>query len=280
MAGGTLGRYRLCGQIGRGGMGVVYRGWDERLRREVALKVLPAGLLSDEAARRKFRKEALALSQVNHPNVATAYDFDTSDGVDFLVMEYVEGTSLDEVVRAGALPPAEVMRIGRQLADGLAAAHAGGVLHRDLKPGNLRVTSEGRLKILDFGLAKLLKGKPHETTLTASDVDEIAGTIPYMAPEQLRGDPLDERTDIYAAGAVLYELMTGRRPFSAGSAAELTSTILRDDPLPPRQINPRVPAPLEVVAMRCLSKAASARYPSARELADQLDGVGAGSKRR
>ena len=258
-------------------MGVVYRGRDERLRRDVALKVLPAGLLSDDAARRKFRNEARALSQINHPNVATAYDFDTYDGIDFLVMEYVEGTSLDETVRAGALPHAEVTRIGRQLADGLAAAHAGGVLHRDLKPANLRINHEGRLKILDFGVAKLLKVNQSETTLTASEAAEIAGTIPYMAPEQIRGGPQDERTDIYAAGAVLYELMTGRRPFSAASGAELTSTILRDPPVPPRQIDPSIPASLETVAMKCLAKEASERYGSAGELAKHLGSIGGGA---
>src|SRR5438105_10302718 len=154
--GQSLGRYRIIEQIGAGGMGVVYRARDERLERDIALKLLPPGTLADEAARKRFRQEALALSQLNHPNIATIYDFDGLNGVDFLAMEYVEGTTLDCKLTAGPLTEKEVLSIGGQLANGLAAAHQRGVVHRDLKPGNLRQTPDGMLKILDFGLARLL----------------------------------------------------------------------------------------------------------------------------
>src|SRR5271157_3505292 len=188
LVGSELGRYRIAEKVGAGGMGEVYRAHDQHLARDVAIKVLPPGALSDESARKHFHKEALILSQLNHPNVATIHDFDTQQSVDFLVMEYIPGITLSEKVAAGPLPEKEVLRLGVQLAEGLAAAHERGVVHRDLKPGNLRITSDGRLKILDFGLAKLW----HPVTATAtteslSETQAMAGTLPYMAPEQLLG---------------------------------------------------------------------------------------------
>ena len=214
MIGQTLGRYRVIEKVGAGGMGEVYRAHDERLDRDVALKVLPAGALANEAARKRFRKEALALSKLNHPNIQTVHDFDTQGGVDFLVTEYVAGASLDDKLAAGALREKELIHLGRQLADGLAAAHAKQVVHRDLKPGNLRLTPDGRLKILDFGLAKLLKPREGAAggegpTESASLTQAVVGTLPYMSPEQLQGEEVDARTDIYAAGVVLYEIANG-----------------------------------------------------------------------
>ncbi len=202
----TLSHYRILEQIGQGGMGVVYRAHDERLERDVALKVLPAGALADESARKRFHKEALALSKLNHPNIATVFDFDTQDGTDFLVTEYIPGLSLDSMLAGGPLPGKEILRLGMQLAEGLEAAHEQGVVHRDLKPGNIRVTPDARLKILDFGLARTLRGEATATTVTESltETGAVAGTVPYMAPEQLRGQPADARTDIWAFGAVLY----------------------------------------------------------------------------
>ncbi len=214
MIGQKLGHYRVLEKIGEGGMGVVYRARDERLERDVALKVLPADALSDDTARRQFRKEALALARLNHPNIGAVYDFDCQDGIDFLVMEYVPGSTVGEKVVAG-ISEKEVLQLGRQLAAGLAAAHEQGIIHRDLKPANLRVTPDGLLKILDFGLAKLLHRDPGaDVTVSATQEGAVAGTLPYMSPEQLRGDALDARTDIYAAGAVLFEMATGQRPFS------------------------------------------------------------------
>lgn len=278
MIGQTLGHYRILEQIGAGGMGVVYRAHDERLDRDVALKVLPSGALADEAARKRFRKEALALSKLNHPNIETVHDFDTQDSVDFLVMELIPGIGLDEKLRAGPLPEKEVLRLGEQLADGLAAAHAEGIIHRDLKPGNLRLTLDGRLKILDFGLAKLFR-EVAETDVTASVTETrgATGTLPYMAPEQLRGEKVDARGDVWASGAVLYEMATGRRPFPQQSGPMLTEAILHQHPQPPSELHPSVSLPLEDVIVKALDKNPEHRYQSARELRVDLERLRAGA---
>jgi len=210
MVGTQLGRYRVLEQIGAGGMGVVYRAHDDRLDRIVAIKVLPTGSLSDAVARRRFQKEALALSKLNHPNIATLYDFETQAGADLLVMEEVAGVSLETRLAAGALKEGEVIRLGQQLAEALAAAHQSGILHRDLKPANLRLTQDGRLKVLDFGLASTLHPRSEsKSTASISDFGPTAGTLAYMAPEQLSGDEPDLRSDIYSAGTVLFEISTG-----------------------------------------------------------------------
>jgi len=227
LVGVELGHYRIVEKIGAGGMGEVYRARDEHLARDVAIKVLPAGTLNEESARKHFHKEALALSALNHPNIATVHDFDTQRGVDFLVMEYISGITLSEKLAAGPLPEKEVLRLGVQLAEGLSAAHDHGVVHRDLKPGNLRVTSDGRLKILDFGLAKLrLPVMSSTATESLSETQTMAGTLPYMAPEQLLGADIDARTDIHAAGSVLYEMATGQRPFADVENSQLIGAIL------------------------------------------------------
>ena len=274
----TIGRFRLEEKIGEGGMGVVYRARDERLDRDVALKVLPSGTLADEEARKRFRREALALSQLNHPNIATVYDFDTDQGVDFLVMEYIPGVTLDEKVAAGPLAEQEISRLGTQLAQGLAAAHEVGVVHRDLKPGNLRITPDGRVKILDFGLAELLR--PGEldmevrVTATLSQAQAAMGTLPYMSPEQLQEDNVDLRSDIYAAGAVLYEIATGQRPFVEARGVRLIEAILHQPPRPPTTLNPRVSPQLERIILKALDKDPKRRYPSAKELSADLERLG------
>ncbi len=271
MIGRAIAHYRITAHIGAGGMGVVYRARDERLERDVAFKVLSSDLLADEAARRRFRKEALALSTLNHPNIQTVHDFDTQDGVDFIVTEYVEGTTLSERVTAGALPEKEVLKLGAQMADGLAAAHAQGIVHRDLKPDNLRVTPTGRLKLLDFGLAlRALPTAAGVTTLSVADTHALMGTLPYMAPEQLRGEVVDARTDVFAAGCVLYELSTGRRAFGDTLAPRLTDAILHQPPVAPHTVNPQMSAELERIVLKCLEKDPDQRYQSAAELAVDL----------
>ena len=245
MLGQMLGHYRIVAKIGAGGMGVVYRAHDEHLDRDVALKLLPVGVLNNEGARKRFRKEALALSKLSHPNIATVFDFDTQDDVDFLAMELIPGTSLSEKLSTGSLLEQDVIRLGAQLAEGLAAAHAQDIVHRDLKPGNLIVTPEGRLKILDFGLATLLhpSGDP-DMTRSITETQSVSGTLPYMSPEQLRGRPTDARSDVYAAGAVLYEMATGRRPFPQMQGAELIGAILHQLPPPPSTHNRLIPPAL------------------------------------
>ncbi|PYX11209.1 MAG: hypothetical protein DMG85_06360 [Acidobacteria bacterium] len=271
----NLGHYRIAEKIGAGGMGEVYRAHDEHLARDVAIKVLPAGTLSDPSARRHFRNEALALSKLNHPGIATIYDFDTQDGVDFLVMEYIPGMTLSEKLAGRPLAEKEVLALGVQLAEALAAAHAGGVVHRDVKPGNLRVTGDGRLKVLDFGLAKLrLPVVPSAATESIDQTLAMTGTLPYMAPEQLLGEEADARTDIHSAGAVLYEMATGQRPFGKLERAQLITAILRQAPVPPAQLNPQVPAELERLIGKCLEKDPENRYQSAKELAVDLRRLG------
>jgi len=267
MIGQTLGHYCIFGKLGEGGMGVVYLARDERLEREVALKVLPEGLLADEAAHKRFRKEALALSKLNHPNIAAVYDFDSEDGVDFLVMEYVQGTSLADRVRCGALPEREVASIGMQIAQALEEAHEHGVVHRDLKPGNMLLTPKGRAKVLDFGLARLLMS-PDDWGPTESITKShaVIGTLPYMAPEQLRGEGADVRTDIHAVGGVLYEMATGKRPFREELSSRLIDAILHHPPIPPRAVSSKISPELERIVLKCLEKDPDNRYQSAKDL--------------
>ena len=222
MIGTHLSHYRLLEQIGAGGMGVVYRARDKHLDRDVAVKVLPTGVLADDSARQRFRREALALSKLNHPHIATIHDFDTQDGLDFLVMELVAGTPLDERIRQGPLPEAEVCALGAQIAEALEAAHEQGIVHRDLKPSNVALTAKGQVKVLDFGLARLLRpAEGIDLTRSLTETDVTVGTVPYMAPEQLLGRKADARADLYALGVVLYELATGRSPYREKVATAL-----------------------------------------------------------
>ena len=272
--GARLGHYLIKEQIGAGGMGVVYRAQDERLARDVAVKVLPSGSVSDEIARKRLRKEALALSRLNHPNIETVYDFDTQAGVDFLVAELIPGVTLNYKLAAGLMPEKELLRLGSQLAQGLEAAHQAGLLHRDLKPGNLRITPDGRLKILDFGLAKDFGPVSGiRTTMSEPLTEGIAGTLPYMAPEQLQGEGADARSDIYAVGAVLYEMATGRPAFQEKSGPLLMEAILNRTPELPSTINPRISPPLDAVILKALDKDPERRYQSARELSVDLQRV-------
>jgi TolB-like protein/Tfp pilus assembly protein PilF len=266
--GQTLRHYLIVEKIGAGGTGEVFRARDQHLFRDVAIKVLPRGTLITEWSRKHFRTEALLLSKLNHPNVTTIHDFDTQHGVDFLVMEYIPGITLNKKLATESLSEKEVIRLGIQLADGLTAAHEQGIVHRDLKPGNLRLTSDGRLKILDFGLASLRL--PEGDGSIASETQTMAGTLPYMAPEQLSGAKVDARTDIHAAGSVLYEMATGQRPFADVERSQLVSAILRQAPQPPTTLNPRLSPDLARIITKCLEKEPENRYQSAKELAVDL----------
>jgi eukaryotic-like serine/threonine-protein kinase len=271
MIGQRVARYLILEKIGAGGMGVVYRARDERLERDVALKVLPPGIFRDEAARKRFRKEALALSKLNHPNIATIHDFDSQDGVDFLVMEFITGTTLSHKLRSDGLSEKEVLSLGLQIASALEEAHEHGIVHRDLKPSNIFLTPKNQIKILDFGLAVLLK--PEEAadiTLSDSDVTGISGTLPYMAPEQLLGKPADTRSDIYSVGTVLFEMATGSRPFEDKVSTALSNDIIYKQPPRPASLRNSLSARLEEIILKCLEKDPGNRYQSAKELVVDL----------
>jgi TolB-like protein/Flp pilus assembly protein TadD len=271
MIGQTLGHYRIVAKMGAGGMGEVYSARDERLERDVALKILPVGTLADEAAQKRFRKEALALSKLNHPNIATIYDFDTDSGMDFLAMELVIGETLAQKLENGALPEKEIVALGGQIAESLEEAHEHGIVHRDLKPSNIMVTPKGRVKVLDFGLAKLLRpGGSIATAETLSETKGVGGTPPYMAPEQLQGEPVDARSDIFSFGAVLYEMATRQRPFREEMISRLIDAILHQPAVPPRALNPRISPELERIILKCLEKEPELRYQSAKELSVDL----------
>src|SRR5262249_42218463 len=219
----TLDHYRIESKLGEGGMGVVYKARDTHLDREVAIKVLPADKVADPTRKQRFVQEAKAASALNHPNIITIHDIRSSDGVDVIVMEFVEGKTLDELIPAKGLRPALALRYAVQISDALAKAHGAGILHRDLKPSNIMVSEEGRIKILDSGLAKLFEPgeSSHDAaTLTARELTEegaVLGTAAYMSPEQAEGRKLDGRSDIFSFGSVLYQMLTGQRPFTADS---------------------------------------------------------------
>lgn len=271
VAGMRLGRYLIVESLGAGGMGVVYRATDTQLQRDVAIKVLPSGLLTDEAAQKRFRKEALALAKLNHPNIASLYDVGALDRVNYLVMELVPGNSLADELRGAALPEKAALAIAIQIVAALEDAHQHNIVHRDLKPANIMVTQKKQVKVLDFGLVRFLR-RPDDLTVTESLTQsrEIAGTLPYMAPEQLSGEPLDARTDLHALGAVLYEMVTGLRVYSEDSTPRLTDAILHRVPVAPRALNPRLSPELERIILKCLEKEPDNRYQSATEIAVDL----------
>lgn len=274
-----LGPYEVLAPLGAGGMGEVWRARDTRLERDVALKVLGSGLLADDAARRRFRKEALALAKLKHAHIAHIYDVVSEESVDALVMELVEGESLSDRLQGGPLPESEVVRLGLQLAEGLSTAHAEGVIHCDLKPSNLKLTPQGELKILDFGLAHFRRAAAAETlsavATESATAFEVVGTLPYMAPEQLKAEPLDARTDIWAAGAVLCELVTGQRPFGEMVPARLTDAILHSQPLPLSVSVSGMSAALKRVLRKCLEKVPEDRYQTAALLRADLETLSA-----
>jgi eukaryotic-like serine/threonine-protein kinase len=275
--GRMLGHFRLIEEIGAGGMGIVYRARDTRLERDVAVKVLNLKTLSSDSARKRFRHEALILSRLNHPNIESVYDFHSEQGIDYLVMEYVPGVSLNERLEKGPLPERELLEVGIQLARGLTAAHAQRIIHRDLKPGNLKLTPDNVLKILDFGLAQLCTLPEDETVSeTVAVQSPAAGTPAYLSPEQLDGKEPDTRSDIYSAGAVLYELATRSRPFPHKGQL-LADAILHSLPPAPRLKNKDISPDMEAVILKCLEKDPKMRYQSANELLEDLKELARGS---
>jgi serine/threonine-protein kinase len=274
MLGSTLGVHRLDAVLGCGAVGAVYRAWDYRSHRVVALKLLRVGLLATAEDRRRFREEAMALRRLSHPNVTAILDFGTAYGRDYLVMEFVPGQTLSDLLDGQPMASGHVAFLGEQLARGLQAAHRAGVVHRDIKPQNLRLTPDRQLKILDFGLAR-------DTTpgLNRDAGDAVVGTVPYMAPEQLAADPIDARADVYGAGTVLYELACGCRPFVADSMESLVRMIRYEEPPKPSAVNPAIWPSLEDVILRALAKDPDARVPSAQALAVALARVTAPARR-
>ena len=281
--GSKLGSYEVLALLGAGGMGEVYRARDTRLGREVAIKVLPAERMADENRRQRFVQEARAASALNHPNIVTIYEIESADGIDFIVMEYVPGKSLDLLIPRQGMRVPEVLRIAIPMADALARAHARGIVHRDLKPANVVVSSEGVVKILDFGLAKLLAGEEASDeqeavrTETAagplSHPGTVAGTAGYMSPEQATAEKVDSRSDVFSLGAVLYEMVTGRRAFAGNSTAETLAAVVRDQPKAPSAVVPSVPRDLEKLILRCLQKDPGRRFQHMADVGVELNEI-------
>jgi|HubBroStandDraft_6_1064221.scaffolds.fasta_scaffold06746_2 Tol biopolymer transport system component len=279
-SGTKLGPYEIVSPLGAGGMGEVYRARDMRLERDVAIKVLPANLSSDLSLRQRLEREAKAVSRLSHPNICTLHDIGHQDGVDFLVMELVEGETLEHKLIKGPLSPEQAVRVAVQIADALAKAHKMGITHRDLKPSNVMLTKTGA-KLMDFGLAKESGPAPLDATLMAMTADQakltvegtIIGTFQYMAPEQLEGKEADSRTDIFALGEVIYEMATGKPAFSGGSRASLIAAILTVEPPSIVQLQPLAPPALERVVKKCLAKDPDERWQSASDLATELNWI-------
>jgi eukaryotic-like serine/threonine-protein kinase len=283
--GTRLGAYEILAPLGAGGMGEVYRGKDPRLDREVAVKVVSERLSSDSNALARLQCEARAVASLSHPNIVALYDIGSENGVSFIVMELLDGESLDQCITAGGLPWRRALEIAASIADALASAHGKGVVHRDLKPANVFVTREGHTKVLDFGLAKQdpFRADGQTAGLTRAEETEpgvVLGTVAYMSPEQAKGEPADHRSDIFSLGCVLYEILSGRRAFDGGTTPETLAAILRDDPPDLAGTGDRFPSSIGVLVRRCLEKNPEQRFQSARDLAFSLREILGASKSR
>src|SRR5271168_667516 len=274
--GSKLGPYEIVAPLGAGGMGEVFRARDTRLKREVAIKVLPQAISLDSDRLRRFEQEALATAALNHPNILAVFDIGTSDGSPYVVSELLEGETLRERLRSGPVVVRKALDYALQIAHGLAAAHEKGIIHRDLKPENLFLTKDGRVKILDFGLAKLTQpdsgthtSLPTQTQATEAGV--VMGTAGYMSPEQVRGTAVDPRSDIFSFGAILYEMISGKRAFHGETAADTMSAILREEPAELSETNRNVSPALERMVQHCLEKNPEQRFHSASDIAFDLE---------
>src|SRR5947208_9377445 len=283
VAGTKLRRYEIRSKIGEGGMGEVYRAYDPSMHREVAIKVLPAALSVDKDRLARFEQEAQTAGALNHPNVLVIYHIDTHDGSPYIVSELLEGEALRERMGGVALPQRKAIDYALQIAHGLAAAHEKGIVHRDLKPENIFITKDGRVKILDFGIAKLTQaeGSQSQTDIPTRRVDTspgvVMGTVGYMSPEQVRGQAVDHRCDIFSFGAILYEMLSGRRAFHGESAADTMSAILKEDPPDLSGTNQNVSPALERLVNHCLEKDLESRFHSASDLAFALEAISGAS---
>jgi len=278
MIGESISHYAIRRKIGSGGMGDVYLAEDQTLRRPVALKILPAAFAADPQRKQRFLQEAHAASILTHPHISVIHEIgEVPPGVLFISMEYLEGVTLADKLRSGPLPLREIVDLAIQITDAIDGAHSKGVTHRDLKPANIMVTERGHLKVLDFGLAKMVRGDgpvdEDESTGFLSVPGTVLGTVPYMSPEQALGHEVDHRTDIFSFGAVLYEMATGRLPFGGRTAAERITNIARTEPERPSQLNPAVPAALERVILKCLAKDRASRYQNARDVQYELEPI-------
>src|SRR5258707_11440264 len=259
MIGTTVRHYRITRALGRGGMGEVLAAEGSKLHRQVALKILPEAMASDPERLQRFQREAQAVAALNHPNVVTVYSVEEAGGLHFLTMELVDGKTLVDLLPRRGLPFDELLRLAVPLVDAVGAAHQRGIVHRDLKPANIMVGGDGRLKVLDFGLAKLraepAAGEPSLlTTAHLTGESRVIGTAAYMSPEQAEGRPVDVRSDVFSLGVGLYEMATGTRPFTGDTAVSIISSILKDTPAPVTAVNPKVPGGLDRILRRCLAK--------------------------
>jgi eukaryotic-like serine/threonine-protein kinase len=290
LVGKKISHYRILNKLGGGGMGVVYEAEDTRLGRHVALKFLPEEVARDAQALERFQREARAASALNHPHICTIHDFGECERGPFMVMEVLEGSTLKHRISGKPLPCESAVELGIHIAEALEAAHAKAVLHRDITPANVFVTQRGEAKLLDFGLAKLVGATAealasHEATATEhfkhlTLPGALMGTAPYMSPEQIRGHPVDARSDIFSCGAVLYEMVTGQPPFSGETIERIREAILSKEPASPRKLNPRLPVRLEGVVLKALEKERSARYQSASDLVHDLNEFQRAKQRR
>src|SRR6202166_1705629 len=270
MLGQTVSHYRILGKLGGGGMGVVYEAEDLKLGRHVALKFIPENLAGDPKSLERFEREARAASLLTHPNICTSDGIEDNNGHPFIVMEKLDGESLKQHIGGQAMKLEEVLDVGVQVADALLASHAKGIVHRDIKPANIFLTPTGQVKVLDFGLAKQVHASAEEADQSLTAVGIIPGTAVYMSPEQARSETIDARSDLFSFGVVLYEMSTGKKPFSGNNSLVTLDAVLHSKPVPPKDLNPKVPIELEGIIGKAMEKDRNHRYQSAEEMRSDL----------